>query len=95
MADIIPFKRPRKPPNGSNTNSPWRLISIEAERDLFSVVAWTGAPGDPGVDRMYLGAASTLLDATAIARTKAHDLGVNELADFSSMHDDLPPESAA
>lgn len=97
MGDVISLigrgARNVAPLAGSNS---WRLIGIDKDdAGAFAVRAWTGHPGDPVSDYMTVGFGASLLEASEVARTKAHELGVREIVDFTSARAEDPPETAA
>jgi hypothetical protein len=91
--NVIPFPG-REPPAAEST---WRLITIDQSSDLpgwFDVCAWTGHPSDASSDRMYLGACPSFREAAEHARSKAKELGINEIADLSSSAPLVDPGAA-
>lgn len=67
--------------------SPWRVITIGRSPggDTFDIVAFDGAPSQPGVARLYLGTRETVLDASIFAHAKAAQLNIWEVADFTDV----------
>lgn len=76
----------------------WTLITIERSQGRagwFDLCAWTGSPSEEGVDRMFIGACPSLLDAAELARVKKRDLGAWEIADLSALPTDPDSPEAA
>lgn len=98
MADIIRFPAKGYPIDASTSPAepprPWKVIIIGRDGDgAFRVTAWSVAPTSPGARSLGLGFAKTLIEAADIARTKATELGVSEMYDFSAVAPlDEPPE---
>jgi hypothetical protein len=91
--NIIPFPS-REPPEAQGS---WCLILIERSEGLpghFDLSAWTGLPTDPPSRRLYLGSRRSFREAAELARAKADELGVDEIADLSSVSPPTEPGAA-
>lgn len=77
--------------------SPFVLITLDwcHRGPKIEVCAWTGAPSDPGVARMYLGSRDTVSEAAALAHGKAAQHGIHEIVDFTDAQSADRPEGDA